>query len=178
MGLSDTLGVTDRRRFHQVSEEVGGDFVWSRMNKHQYILSMLKEDDSMHNGHYYAEGTWEATRWSAFLAGALIGAGIALLLAPQPGIELRARLRNSANCAKDDVLHMGHEAWETAVERGKEYYDKGAEVLRDVGRSAREFAEQGQKAVKDIGSSAKESAKHTRDMAHELERSASVSEPR
>ncbi len=125
----------------------------------------------MHNGNLYDGETGSAREWSAFLAGALIGAGIgvgvALLFAPRPGIELRSRLRDSANRAKDDVLHMGQEAWETAVERGKEYYERGAEVLRDAGRSAREFSKQGQEAVKEAGRAAKEFGKQAEDMARE-----------
>ena len=84
-----------------------------------------------------------------FVVGLAIGAGLALLFAPQPGSELRGMLRNYANRAKDDLIDKGHEAWDTAVERGREYYDKGEEVIRDAGRSAREFAKQGQEAVKD-----------------------------
>jgi hypothetical protein len=41
------------------------------------------------------------------------------------------------------------------VERGKEFYEKGEEVVRDTGRSAREFATRGQEAVKEAGQSAK-----------------------
>ncbi len=127
----------------------------------------------MHNEHHYAEGTGVETRWPAFLAGALMGVGMGLLFAPHAGIEVRARLRDSANRAKEEIRNIAQEVWETAMEQGKEYYDKGEEVLRDAERSAGEFAERGQEAVKDAGRSVKESAKHTQDMAHELERSAS-----
>ena len=72
----------------------------------------------MRNGNYYDEGMGDATGWSAFMAGALIGAGVALLFAPQPGSELRGLLRNYANRAKDDLMDKGQEAWDTAVERG------------------------------------------------------------
>jgi len=106
----------------------------------------------------------------AFVAGALIGAGVALLFAPQHGTELRGRLRNYANRAKDDLFEKGQEAWDTAVERGREYYDKGEEVIRDAGRSAREFAQQGQEAVKEAGRSAKSFAKQTQDVAEGRER--------
>lgn len=41
---------------------------------------------------------------SAFLTGALIGAGVALLFAPQPGTERRGKLRGYANRAKDDLV--------------------------------------------------------------------------
>ena len=119
----------------------------------------------MHNRNYHDEGAGDATGWSAFLAGALIGAGIALLFAPQPGTELRGRLREYANRATDELMEKGQEAWDTAAERGREYYDKGEEVIRDAGRSARKFAEQGQEAVKDAGRSAKEFAKQTQDVA-------------
>ena len=126
----------------------------------------------MHNGNHYDEGNGDATGWSAFLAGALIGAGVALLFAPQPGPELRGRLRDYANRATDELMDKGQEAWDTAVERGREYYDKGEEVIRDAGRSAREFAKQGQEAVKDAGRAAKDFAKQTQDVVHEPGRSA------
>ena len=96
----------------------------------------------MRNGNYYDEG--DAAGWSAFMAGALIGAGVALLFAPQRGAELRGMLRDYANRAKDDLVDKGQEAWDTAVERGKEYYNKGEEAVREAGRSAKEFAKQAQ----------------------------------
>lgn len=126
----------------------------------------------MRNGNYYDDGIDDAAGWSAFMAGALIGAGVALLFAPQPGSELRGMLRSYASRAKDDLLEKGQEAWDTAIERGSEYYDKGEEVVRDAGRSAREFAKQGQEAVKDAGRSAKEFAKQAQDVAREPGRSA------
>lgn len=106
----------------------------------------------MRNGHYYEEG--DAAGLSAFMAGALIGAGVALLFAPQRGSELRGMLRDYANRAKDDLADKGHEAWDTAVERGKEYYNKGEETIRDAGRSAKEFAKQAQDSVREPGRSA------------------------
>lgn len=125
----------------------------------------------MHDGSHYEEGTGGATGWSAFIAGAFIGAGVALLFAPQPGTELRGRLRNYANRAKEDLIEKGQAAWDTTVERGKEYYDKGETAVRDAGHSAREFATQGAKkeldAVKDAGRSAKEFAKQAQDVARE-----------
>ena len=53
----------------------------------------------MRNGEYeyYEE---DAMGWSAFVAGALIGAGVALLFAPQTGTELRGMLRNYAATGK------------------------------------------------------------------------------
>lgn len=125
----------------------------------------------MHNRNHYDEDTSDASGLSAFLAGALIGAGVALLLAPQAGSELRGRLRDYADRATDDLLEKGQEAWDTAVERGKEYYNKGEEVVRDVGRSAREFAQQGQETVREAGQAAKqEFTKQREDLARETGR--------
>jgi gas vesicle protein len=98
----------------------------------------------MHNGHYKDEESEDFTGLTAFVAGALIGAGVALLFAPQQGTELRGRLRDYANRAKDDLMDMGQEAMDTAVERGKQYYRKGEDTVRDMGRSAKEFAKQAQ----------------------------------
>jgi hypothetical protein len=38
-------------------------------------------------------------------------------------------LRDYANRAKDDLIDKGQEAWDAAIERGREYYDKGEEVV-------------------------------------------------
>lgn len=88
--------------------------------------------------------TNDSSNWSAFLAGAFIGAGIALLMAPQSGSELRSTLRDYASKAKDELdetAEQGRAAWDTAVERGQEYVEGGKQALRNAGRSARDSAE-------------------------------------
>jgi gas vesicle protein len=102
----------------------------------------------MRNGEYeyYEE---DSMGWSAFLAGALIGAGVALLFAPQTGTELRGMLRSYASRARDEAMERGKAAWDQAVERGKEYYEKGQEAMQDVGRSAREFAQGSKEAFRE-----------------------------
>lgn len=101
--------------------------------------------------------------WSAFLAGAFIGAGVALLLAPQTGSELRGILRNYASRAKDDFMDRGREAWDTAVERGKDYMETGREAVRDTvkeaGRTARDYMETGKEAIKSGKESVKDAAR-------------------
>ena len=68
----------------------------------------------MRNGDYeYYED--DAMGWSAFVAGAFIGAGLALLFAPQTGTELRGMLRNYAARAKDEAWERGRTAWDSAV---------------------------------------------------------------
>lgn len=102
----------------------------------------------MRNGDYeYYED--EATGWSAFIAGALIGAGVALLFAPQTGSELRGMLRNYASRAKDEAMDRGRAAWDTAVERGREYYEQGQEAVQEAGRAAKEYAQSGKEALRE-----------------------------
>ena len=85
---------------------------------------------------------------AAFLAGALIGAGVALLLAPQSGAETRGMLRDYAGRAKDELkqrgkeakstldsaMERGKEAFDSAKERGKDFYGSGKEAIRDAGK--------------------------------------------
>jgi gas vesicle protein len=124
---------------------------------------------------YEQNGNGENVGWSAFIAGAFIGAGVALLLAPQAGSELRGMLRNYASNTKDELVERGQEAWDTAVERGKEYYDKGQEALHDAGRSAKEFAKQGQDKMTEVGKEAKDFAKQGKDKMAELGKEAAQS---
>jgi len=87
---------------------------------------------------------------SAFLAGALLGAGIALLLAPQSGSQMRGLLRDYASRAKDeldDVIEQGSEAYGSAMERGQDFVEKGKESLREAGRQVKGFAETAKKAA-------------------------------
>ena len=77
----------------------------------------------MHSRNHHDQGNGDATNWSAFVTGALIGAGVALLFAPQTGRELRDMLGDYANRTKDDLLDKAEEA-----------YDKGEEVIRDAGQ--------------------------------------------
>ena len=86
--------------------------------------------------------------WSAFVPGAFIGAGVALLLAPQTGSELRRMIRSYASKAADEVAERGREAWDTAVERGKEYMETGRQAMSEAGRSAREYGETGKEAIR------------------------------
>jgi len=111
----------------------------------------------MRNGEYeYYE---ESMGWSAFMAGALIGAGVALLFAPQTGSELRGMLRNYASRAKDEAVERGRAAWDTAVERGKEYYDRGQETMQQAGRAARDFTQSGTETLREATNQAREATK-------------------
>ena len=125
----------------------------------------------MRNGDYYTEeyGRNDAAGWSAFLAGAFIGAGLALLFAPQTGTELRGILRNYASRAKDEAFDRGREAWDTAVDRGREYVERGQETLQEAGRTARDYVQSGQERLKEAGKEAvgkfKEASREAREAA-------------
>lgn len=100
----------------------------------------------MRNGDYEY---YEEKRWSAFVAGAFIGAGLALLFAPQTGTELRRTLTKYAARAKDEAWERGRSAWDSAIERGKEYYERGQEAVEEAGRSARQYTQSGKEALRE-----------------------------
>jgi gas vesicle protein len=86
----------------------------------------------------------------AFLAGALIGAGAALLLAPQSGTETRSMLRDYAGRAKDELRERSRQAkatLDTAKERGREAFEfakeRGKEAYASVKETARETSTEG-----------------------------------
>jgi len=68
----------------------------------------------------------------AFLAGAIIGVGAALLLAPQSGAETMKLLKNYAEKAEEEALEKAKEAKATiekAVEQGKQFINEKKTVL-------------------------------------------------
>ncbi len=86
----------------------------------------------------------EQNQFSAFFAGALIGAGIALILAPQTGAQLRRSLRDYASDATSELEHLadrGTAAWDDMMEQGEEYVERGAEAVKDTAKKAERYAE-------------------------------------
>jgi gas vesicle protein len=88
----------------------------------------------------------ESGNLSIFIAGALLGAGVALLFAPQSGTQMRGLLRDYAARAKDELdeaVDRGADLWDSAKDRGQEFVEKGKESLREAGRQAKGVAEAG-----------------------------------
>ncbi len=86
---------------------------------------------------------------STFITGALVGAGLALLFAPQAGAQLRGFLRDYAARAKDELdeaIDHGTEVLDSAVEHSQEFVEKGRDSSRETGRQTKEFAEAGRTA--------------------------------
>lgn len=68
----------------------------------------------------------------SFLLGGMVGAGLALLLAPQSGPETRKRVREFADDMKgkaSDYMDQAKESLSTTVEKGKGYIDEKKSVI-------------------------------------------------
>jgi gas vesicle protein len=74
-----------------------------------------------------------------FVAGAAVGATIALLFAPASGAHTRRAIGRSASRSRDSLADMGRDA----VEKGKEYMEKG----RHLADEAADLFERGKKLV-------------------------------
>jgi gas vesicle protein len=74
-----------------------------------------------------------------FLAGAVIGAGAALLLAPKSGKDTRDYLSQTTKDSREAMESSGREL----MERGKDLYDRGKKIAEDAG----ELFERGRKLV-------------------------------
>jgi gas vesicle protein len=74
-----------------------------------------------------------------FLAGAAIGAAIALLYAPASGEETRAKLIDRANEGRDLLGERGRDL----MDRGRELYSKG----KTMADEAADLVERGRKIV-------------------------------
>jgi len=80
----------------------------------------------------------------SFLLGGVVGAGLALLFAPQSGRETRQKIRELADDVKEKTTDYAHQAKEKVsalVDEGKGYYDEKKSILKsavDAGKEAYE----------------------------------------
>lgn len=77
-----------------------------------------------------------------FLAGAAIGAAVALLYAPRPGRETREAIRRRALEERERLSRSGREA----MERGRELYERG----KGLADEASQRFEKGKEAAADL----------------------------
>jgi gas vesicle protein len=81
----------------------------------------------------------------AFVSGGLVGAAVALLLAPQSGRESREQLRGYARRAEENVHELGDKATQIldqAVDKGREFIKDKQAVLTEAveaGRAAMQW---------------------------------------
>jgi gas vesicle protein len=81
----------------------------------------------------------ENNNFGWFLAGAIIGAAGALLLAPKSGADTRKYLSKTTKDGRQAMEESGREL----MERGKELYDRGKKIAED----ATDLFERGRKLV-------------------------------
>ncbi len=62
--------------------------------------------------------------------GAAIGAGVALLYAPQTGQDTRKLIRRKAEDAKDVIVETGGQIRDTITETGETIFDAGKDAYR------------------------------------------------
>lgn len=86
----------------------------------------------MYSEDYTSKATW-------FVAGAAVGATLALLFAPASGRVTRRQIRRQVEHGTDALAESGHDL----VEKGKELFDKGRKMADD----AADLIERGRKMV-------------------------------
>ena len=74
-----------------------------------------------------------------FLAGAVLGAAAALLLAPKSGADTRKYLSKTTQEGREAMEESGRDL----MERGKELYERGKKIAEDAG----DLFERGRKLV-------------------------------
>lgn len=91
-----------------------------------------------------------------FIAGSMIGAGLALLFAPKPGDETRREVIDRAQRAREkareglrDGLEVASDRVSHFAERGKAMYQTAADKAREAARAAREGRDAVVEAVED-----------------------------
>ncbi|MEW6116230.1 MAG: YtxH domain-containing protein [Nitrospirota bacterium] len=78
----------------------------------------------------------------SFLLGGMVGAGLALLLAPQSGPETRKKIREFADDVKEkttDYMSQAKEKVTSTVEKGKDFFEEKKSVIAaaiDAGKEA------------------------------------------
>lgn len=73
-----------------------------------------------------SDNSINAISW--FVSGAVLGAAVALLLAPESGARTRRKLAKHADRGKRTILESGQELFD----RGRELYERGREIAEDA----------------------------------------------
>lgn len=90
------------------------------------------------------EGYSSGSMLLSFLLGGIVGAGLALLAAPQSGKETRQKIRDFADDIQHkgaDYIHKAKEGLNTAVDDSKDFYEEKKSLVKsaiDAGKEAYE----------------------------------------
>jgi len=80
----------------------------------------------------------------SFLLGGLVGAGFALLLAPQSGSETRQKIRDLTDDVKEKAMGYAGDVKEKVtggIDKGKEYYEEKKSVITTAIEAGKEAYE-------------------------------------
>ncbi len=97
-------------------------------------------------------GVSAGTVFLSFLAGAAVGAGVALLLAPKTGEELREKIKDLADDAVDKIKEYASEAQDkirTSYEDGKEVILEKKSIITSAIEAGKEAMEREKEKYKE-----------------------------
>jgi gas vesicle protein len=89
----------------------------------------------------------------SFLAGAAVGAGVALLVAPKTGEELRATIKDLADDAVDKIKEYASEAQDkirSSYEEGKDLVMEKKSILTSAIEAGKEAMEREKEKYKEV----------------------------
>ncbi|MEJ2695803.1 MAG: YtxH domain-containing protein [Candidatus Sulfobium sp.] len=87
------------------------------------------------------EGYSSGSMFLSFLLGGVVGAGLALLLAPQAGTETRQKIKDMADDVKDKAsgyVDQTKNKVTSYVDKGKEYYDERKSLVKSAVEAGRD----------------------------------------
>lgn len=96
-----------------------------------------------------------------FIAGSVLGAGLALLLAPRTGEEMRREVAERA----DQLSKRAATEYEAASERVTNLAERGKDAYRTAADKARKYAERGRDEAHDLADRAHDVAEDVRERA-------------
>jgi gas vesicle protein len=86
----------------------------------------------------------------AFLFGGMVGAGVALLVAPKTGQETRRMIKDLTEDAKEKAesyIEQAKEKAESAVEKGKDFLEKEKSIITSAVEAGKEAYEKEKKKL-------------------------------
>jgi gas vesicle protein len=98
-------------------------------------------------------GTSAGTVLLSFLAGAAVGAGIALLYAPKSGDELRGQIKDLTDDAVDKIKEYASEAQDrikSAVNDGREMYQEKKTIISSAIEAGKEAMEKEKERLREV----------------------------
>lgn len=97
-----------------------------------------------------------------FIAGSVLGAGLALLFAPRSGEETRREVADRAQRLSKRAANE----YEAASERMSHLAERGKEAYRSAADRARDLAERGRREAEDLADRGRKEAHDLADRAH------------